>query len=92
VPELIRELQEFSINVDAVDPMANAEEFHNEYGITLAPKIGAAYDAVLVAVNHEAYAKLDESWFMNLTGNKGLLYDVKGIYRNKIKTLAYLSL
>ncbi len=92
VPELIRELQEFSINVDAVDPMASAEEFMHEYGIQLAPAPGPKYDAVLVAVNHESYAALDESWFINLTGTKGLLYDVKGIYRNKIKTLAYLSL
>ncbi len=92
VPELIRELQEFSINVDAVDPMANAEEFMHEYGIQLAQAPGPKYDAVLVAVNHESYVALDESWFINLTGDKGLLYDVKGIYRNKIKTLAYLSL
>jgi len=92
IPELIRELQEFSINVDAVDPFASADEFMHEYGIQLTPEPGPKYDAVLVAVNHEAYANLDESWFVNLTGPKGLLYDVKGIYRNKIKTLAYLSL
>jgi len=92
IPELIRELQEFSINVDAVDPFASAEEFKHEYGIELTAAPGPKYDAVLVAVNHEAYANLDESWFVNLTGATGLLYDVKGIYRNKIKTLAYLSL
>ncbi|MDZ7607764.1 MAG: nucleotide sugar dehydrogenase [Cyclobacteriaceae bacterium] len=92
VPELIRELQEFSINVDAVDPMASSDEFMHEYGIQIASAPGPVYDAVLLAVNHEAYANLDESWFINLTGTKGLLYDVKGIYRNKIKTLAYLSL
>jgi UDP-N-acetyl-D-galactosamine dehydrogenase len=35
VPELIRELEEFSINVDAIDPFADPVEFKEEYNIDM---------------------------------------------------------
>ena len=92
VPELINELLEFSINVDAVDPYANPQEFKKEYGINLAKEPSEVYDAVITAVNHAEYQILDESYFKELLGGSGLLYDVKGTYRGKIKDLKYLSL
>jgi UDP-N-acetyl-D-galactosamine dehydrogenase len=45
-----------------------------------------------MAVNHRQYQQLDEDYFKELMGGKGLLYDVKGVYRGKIKELNYLSL
>lgn len=92
VPELIRELQEFSINIDAVDPWADPDEFKHEYGISLKPDIGSNYDAVILAVNHNSYIKLDGSYFKNLMNTDGLLYDVKGVFRGKFNDLEYLSL
>lgn len=92
VPELIRELQEFSINIDAVDPWADPDEFKHEYGITLKPEIGSDYDAVILAVNHNSYLKLDADYFKNLMNTDGLLYDVKGVFRGKFNDLEYLSL
>ena len=92
VPELINELQEFSINVDAVDPFADPDEFLHEYGITLKDQPNHNYNAVILAVNHRSYLGFDTAYFKNLMGNDGLLYDVKGIYRGKIKGLKYLSL
>ena len=92
VPELIKELLEFSINVDTIDPFADPKEFHKEYGISIINGPSEIYDAVVLAVNHLEYQKLDEGYFKNLMGGNGLLYDVKGIYRGKIKDLKYLSL
>lgn len=92
VPELIKELQEFSINIDAVDPWADPAEFEEEYGISLKPEIGANYDAVVLAVNHTTYADLGIPYLKNIMGTAGLLYDVKGIYRDSIDDLKYLSL
>jgi UDP-N-acetyl-D-galactosamine dehydrogenase len=92
VPELIKELQEFSINIDAVDPMADAKEFKHEYGISLIDKPKGTYDAIVLAVNHEQYMDIDESDLKKLVGNQGLIYDVKGVFRDKIKDLNYLSL
>ncbi len=92
VPELIRELHEFSINVDAVDPFADPEEFREEYGITLKATIGEHYDAIVLAVNHREYAAFDEDYFKSLMLPEGLFYDIKGIFRGKINSLKYLSL
>jgi hypothetical protein len=43
---------------------------------------GARYDAIIVAVNHTEYANKDEAWFMSMMTPKGILVDLKGIYRN----------
>lgn len=92
VPELIKELQEFSINIDAIDPYADPEEFEHEYGIKLKSTPGQNYDAVVLAVNHKEYLTCDSAYFKSLMGNTGLLYDVKGVFHKKINDLAYLSL
>jgi UDP-N-acetyl-D-galactosamine dehydrogenase len=92
VPELIRELREFKVNVDAIDPYADAKEFENEYGIPLISEPKAPYDAIILAVNHKSYLGWDESKFRDLTIPNALFYDVKGVYRDKIRQMNYLSL
>jgi UDP-N-acetyl-D-galactosamine dehydrogenase len=92
VPELIRELQEFSINVDAIDPFADPLEFKEEYGIEMVDLPDKCYDAIILAVNHAQYLNHDESYFRGLVHPGSLFYDVKGVYRQKINKLKYLSL
>jgi UDP-N-acetyl-D-galactosamine dehydrogenase len=91
VADIIKELRSYGVKVDVVDPHADSEEVKHEYGFTLS-KISKGYDGVIVAVNHKEYLKLDEKYFKSLISSKGVLVDVKGIYRNKIKNLAYWSL
>jgi UDP-N-acetyl-D-galactosamine dehydrogenase len=92
VPELIRELEEFSINVDAIDPFADPVEFKEEYNIDMVDAPNKKYDAIVLAVNHQQYATLDESYLKGLSTEESLVYDVKGVYRGKITELKYLSL
>ena len=92
VPELIKELQEYSINVDAIDPWADSDEFMHEYGIAINDLTKKDYDAVILAVNHGKYVSLDLDYFKGLMKPNGLLYDVKGIFRDRTKDFAYLSL
>jgi len=92
VPELIKELQDFRINVDAVDPWADPADFQAEYGISLRQEPRNKYDAVILAVNHIEYTGLKTEYFKKLMGSSGLLYDVKGVYRGLIKDFTYLSL
>lgn len=92
VADVICELKSYGVQVDAVDPLANSDEVHHEYGFKLCEHIGKDYDAVIVAVNHKLYKSLDENYFASLLNNKGILIDVKGLYRNKIKKLTYWSL
>jgi UDP-N-acetyl-D-galactosamine dehydrogenase len=56
------------------------------------PEIGKNYDADVVAVNHKEYVGFDESYFQTILATDGLVVDLKGLYRGKIKTLGYWSL
>ncbi len=94
VVDVIHELQSYNIEVDVVDPMASPTEVQSEYDLTLkeAPDAGA-YDAVIIAVNHAPYRNMSESDFEALMRDeKGVLIDLKGLYRNSIKRLTYWSL
>ena len=93
VIDIINELKSFQVSVDLIDPHASSEEMLEEYGVGLSDKASNDYDAIIVAVNHEEYNKLSESDFANMMcDDKGVLVDVKGIYKGKIKNLEYWSL
>jgi len=91
VADVVRELKEFFLNVDVVDPHADSEELQHEYGFGLTDSVGKDYDAVIVTVCHEPYAGLDDHYFTSVTKPHALIADLKGIYRGKIKTRSYWS-
>ena len=92
VVDVIDELMDFGVIVEVVDPNADPEEVNKEYGIVLSDKPKGKYDAVIVAVNHAQYLNLDEEFFGKLLDKKGILVDIKGIYRDRIKEITYWSL
>lgn len=92
VVDVIRELESFGVRVDVVDPHASSKELKHEYGFELAAKVGNNYDAIVVAVNHTEYVSKDESYFESLSSNNGIVVDVKGVFKGKIKNLEYWSL
>jgi UDP-N-acetyl-D-galactosamine dehydrogenase len=91
VADVISELKSYGVKVDVVDPFASSKELEHEYGFGLSTPSGK-YDAVIVAVSHNDYTKLNEQYFTELLGDKGILVDIKGMYRGKIKNLTYWSL
>lgn len=91
VADVVKELKEFFLNVDVVDPHADGEELKHEYGFELADGIDKDYDAVIVSVCHEPYADLDDKYFTSITKPHALIADLKGIYRGKIKSRPYWS-
>jgi UDP-N-acetyl-D-galactosamine dehydrogenase len=92
VADVVNELKSFSCHVDVTDPHADAAEVKHEYGYELAPEMKGPYDAIIVAVNHSEYAGKDEAWFKSMLKPKGVLVDLKGVFRNKVKDLRYWSL
>ena len=99
VVDIINELKDYGVNVDAVDPRADSVEMQRMYGFgllssaeLLAGKFSKRYNAVIVAVSHEEYRTLDEGFFTSVTLQNAVLVDVKGIYRNRIKNMVYWSL
>jgi len=91
VADIVKELKSFGVKVEIVDPHAESEELKHEYGFGL-NKLGKGYDGVIVAVNHKEYKTLDEKYFKTILSNKGVLVDVKGMYKGKVKGLTYWSL
>ena len=53
---------------------------------------GKDYDAVIVAVNHEQFTDLNDDFFRKFLKTDGIIVDVKGDLRNKIKEFKYWSL
>ncbi|HKK42073.1 MAG TPA: nucleotide sugar dehydrogenase, partial [Bacteroidales bacterium] len=92
VADVINELHDFNITVDVIDPGAGRHEVKEEYDIEMSDKPGGKYDAIILAVSHKEYLSLDESYFGALLGKKGIIVDVKGILRGKIKNHTYWSL
>ena len=92
IADMVKELRSFTVNVEVVDPHASSEELEEEYNFGLVDEIGSDYDAVIVAVNHDEYVKLDEGYYKSIMKDHGILVDLKGIYKNRIKDLTYWSL
>lgn len=92
VADVIKELQGYNVTVHATDTHADSAELYHEYGFGLQQELDNDYDAVIVAVNHDAYNNLDDAYFASITKPGALLVDIKGIYRNKISSLRYWSL
>ena len=93
VANVVKELESYKVFVDVLDPYASKKEVADEYGIKLIDKCGKDYDAIIVAVNHKEYVKLDEEFFKEHSSKDGgILFDIKGIFRGNISELTYLSL
>ncbi len=92
VVDVIKELVDFSVAVDVIDPGASAHEVKEEYGIELMSAPNGKYDAVILAVSHKEYTGLDEDYFSSLLNKDGIVIDVKGLLRGKIRKHTYWSL
>ena len=80
VIDIIRELEEFDVQVQVFDPVASSAEALHEYGVTLLSlnelKPAAA---IVVAVAHDAYARWTPSDYLQLMHNAPVVIDVKGV-------------
>lgn len=80
VPDIVRELQSYGVEVSVADPEADPEEARQEYGITLVPASALPVaDAVVLAVAHHAYAKLQVADMAAYVRPAGVVVDVKAV-------------
>ncbi len=93
VVDVINELKSFSCSVDVIDPHADSDELMEEYNFDLVENVnGNIYDAIIIAVNHLEYKKYTEADFKKMLNPKGLLVDLKGVFRNQISDIDYWTL
>ncbi len=81
VIDIIRELQDYGINVQVHDPLADPDEALHEYGVKPVPieELRPA-SGVVVAVAHREFRSLEVADLKRLMGEAPVLVDVKGIY------------
>jgi len=84
VVDLVNALKDYGPNLTIYDPWADEEEVMYEYGLTTNKILpNEQYDAIVLTVAHNEFLKLK---FNTLLNNKSVLYDVKNIIQNDLKT------
>ena len=91
VIDLISELKEYGCNLDVYDPWADKEEVKEEYGLELLTSLlqqpttnnqqPESYDAVILAVSHDNFKKIDYNKF---SINNTVIYDIKSFLDKNI--------
>lgn len=80
VVDVVRELNDYGINVDIHDPWVNAENARHEYGVELTPQPeSGVYDGIILAVAHDEFRELGESGLRGFGQPKAVLYDIKSM-------------
>lgn len=80
VIDIIDEFKSYDVDVDVYDPWASSTEVKHEYNFDLIctdTKLASKYDAIVVAVAHDKFLKLD---LKNLKSDIGVIFDVKGLF------------
>ncbi len=75
VIDVVNEFKEYSCGVDVYDPWADPLEVKHEYNINLKNKPEGPYDAIVLAVAHNEFLKIE---LKSLINDNSVVYDIKG--------------
>ena len=89
VIDIIKELQDYGMEVQVCDPLADHEEALHEYGVNLAPRseLKPAV-AVVAAVAHTEYRNLSALQLLAMMVENPVLVDVKGMFDREEMSVA----
>lgn len=75
--DVVKELQQYGVNITIYDPFVNPEEVKHEYNLETTNELPEAkFDSIVLTVAHKEYLKMDLDKFKNK--NAGV-YDVNGV-------------
>ncbi|MDZ4213150.1 MAG: nucleotide sugar dehydrogenase [Rhodocyclaceae bacterium] len=81
VPDIIRELESYGLDVAVHDPVANDDEAQREYGLPLTPwESLESGHALILAVAHDAYRQLGALGMASKLARGGVVVDVKAMF------------
>lgn len=76
--DIVKELEEYHMDVDVYDPWVDPSEARHEYGIsTIESPKSAEYDAIILAVAHEQFKQMGIKAIRQLGKQEHVLYDLK---------------
>lgn len=81
VIDIVSALQNYNTTIDVMDPLVDATEAQQEYGLNLInePATGT-YDAVILAVGHDEFLQTGASGIRRYGKESSILYDVKSVF------------
>ena len=78
--DIVKELREYDISTDIVDPWCLNEEVQDIYNIELqASYHHEGYDAIIIAVAHEQFIEMSTNGIRELCKSNSVIFDLKGI-------------
>ena len=84
VVDVISSLKEYGVNIVIYDPWANEDEVFREYGLKSIKSIPKEkFDSIVLTVSHNEFKELD---FSSLRNDNSILYDVKNILHESLKS------
>jgi UDP-N-acetyl-D-galactosamine dehydrogenase len=81
VVDLIKELEDYSIAVDVIDPFGSPAELAHEYNIHLKAAPEGQYDSIVLAVGHQVYRTMQPKDLEGLSNGPVYLFDIKGVLK-----------
>lgn len=82
VPDIIKELGEYGINCQVVDPLADPHECEEEFGLKLVKLEDLRdLDALVLAVSHAQFLEMSLENLIQVCGAEAVFIDVKSIFR-----------
>ena len=81
VVDVVQELQDYGLDVDVYDPVVDKTEVFEQYGIKIkAEPSPEYYDAVVVAVGHDAFKEMGSHRVRQFCRTGGIIYDIKYVF------------
>ena len=78
VVDILKELKEYSCQVDVYDPWVSDNEAKDEYQLTLIKELqDSSYDGIIIAVGHTQFKEMGEFKIRKLGKIEHVLYDLK---------------
>ncbi|MBV4397978.1 Vi polysaccharide biosynthesis UDP-N-acetylglucosamine C-6 dehydrogenase TviB [Advenella alkanexedens] len=78
VVDILKELDEYNMDVDVYDPWVDAQEAQREYGVTPVSQVQqGVYDGIILAVSHKQFVEMGAEAIRALGKPVHVLYDLK---------------
>jgi UDP-N-acetyl-D-galactosamine dehydrogenase len=90
--DIVADLKSYGIDVDLMDPHASIEEVKTYYNQDIIREPNGKYDVIILAVKHKQFSDLPESYFLEISNEPLVFFDLKGAYNGVLNKYVYFSL
>ena len=87
--DIVKELNEYNIGFDIVDPLANEKEVKKEYNFKIHSYFppNRKYDSVIIAVGHKEFKTIANKKWLSILAKDGIIFDLQNIIPRELNPL-----